>query len=353
MGFGKRETGLLIVGSASTMFFDLPLFIYKDYFLALNIGGALIPIILSFYFIKQNSISPLKIITGILLISFSTYMVTTVTEEGVISYFPFYFLPPILSLLLSLLFFFRSPVAPIYSYSISTLGVIIGGDLSHLPELFEKPFMGSMGGAGLYDMVYLAGLISFCLAFPFVKKRKENKIDRLTKKFRRELYFAERLTGEKLYYKLEGKTYREIKKEVYRIINDINRKSWLFADPVSRSVAFAIDFLIIFVISILIYIYFSLSFYFFISILLSLKIVYFTVLETIFGYTVGKAIMDIEVRNVENKPIDFMSAFTRNIIRLLEFFMFFYLISIALIMATPKKQRIGDMIADSLVVRVV
>ncbi len=351
IGFGKREISLLIVGSASTMFLDMPIFVYKNYFLALNIGGALIPIILSLYFIKQNYLSPIKMLIGIFLISFSTYMVTTVTEEGVVSYFPFYFLPPILSLLLSLLFFFRSPTASIYSYSISTLGVIIGGDLSHLPELFEKPFMGSMGGAGLYDMVYLAGLISFCITFPFVKKTKLNKIERLTKKFEREIYFASKFIDVKP-SSFEYKNYKELKREMNRILNEINRKIEIFANPLDRIIAFIIDFSIIVTISIILYATLSISLYLFISFLLLLKILYFTILEFFLGFTVGKAIMDIEVRNVENKPIDFMGAFTRNIVRLIEFFAMFYLISLLLILTTPKKQRFGDMVADSLVVKV-
>ncbi|HHO57133.1 MAG TPA: DUF1614 domain-containing protein, partial [Thermoplasmatales archaeon] len=55
VGMGKREIGLLIAGSSFTMFMNMPLFVSKDYFLALNVGGALIPLVLSFYLIARNS----------------------------------------------------------------------------------------------------------------------------------------------------------------------------------------------------------------------------------------------------------------------------------------------------------
>ena len=72
-------------------------------------------------------------------------------------------------------------------------GVVIGADLTHLPELFEKPFMGSIGGAGIFDLVYLSGLISFCFSFPFIRKKRMNKADRQWKKVEREAHYAGRI----------------------------------------------------------------------------------------------------------------------------------------------------------------
>ena len=76
INLGKREVGLLIIGSASTMFFDFPLIFYNNYFIALNIGGAFIPLILSFYFIYHNNFSYWRLVVGISLISLVSYMVT-------------------------------------------------------------------------------------------------------------------------------------------------------------------------------------------------------------------------------------------------------------------------------------
>ncbi|HEC75866.1 MAG TPA: DUF1614 domain-containing protein [Thermoplasmatales archaeon] len=357
IGFGKREMGLLIVGSASTMFFDLPVFFYKNYFLAFNIGGALIPIVLSFYFIRKNEINFLKLLIGVSLVSLTTYMVTIVTERGVISYFPFYFLPPILSILISFLLFFRSPKVCSFSYTVSTLSVIIGGDFSHLPELFEKPFIGSMGGAGVYDMVYIAGLISFVFSFPFIIKKRVSKEERKRNRIMREIYCAGKIAGVEGNYKfivkkLTGKELDNIEDlKVNEFIKEINKPiSKYYANPAKRIASFLIDFLITSAISSIPFFVFPMKFYVFISIFLLIQILYFTLLEFYFGSTVGKAILDIEVRSIENEKVDFMTSFTRNIMRILEFFAIFYLLSLILIIISPKRQRIGDLIADSIVV---
>ncbi len=356
IGFGKREVGLLIVGSASTMFFDLPLFYYQDYFLALNIGGALIPIVLALYFIKTNSFSFAKVAVATLAIAFATYMVTVVTPEGVVSYFPFYFLPPLLSFLISLLLFFRHPKACAFSYTISTLGVIIGGDFSHLPELFTQPFMGSMGGAGIYDMVYLAGLISFFLSFIPARKKRLTREERGLWKIKKEAYYAGRLAGvggdyRRIVKMLTGKNVDEIR--FYRLISELNkpiRKK--YAAPWKRIIAFLLDTFIILPSSLALMLIYSAERYMLLSLFLFFQIIYFIGLEWYFGATVGKAVMDIEVRNVAGEKADFMTVFTRNIIRILEFFMLFYIISLLLIVLTPKMQRLGDLMADSIVMEV-
>ncbi|RLF52692.1 MAG: hypothetical protein DRN11_00745 [Thermoplasmata archaeon] len=351
IGFGKRELSLLIVGSLSTKFFDLPIFVYKSYLLALNVGGALIPLVLSFYLICKNNMRFLKILLAVSLVAFATYMVTIVKEEGVISYFPYYFLPIILSFLLALLFCYRNPSATAFAYICSTLGVIIGGDFSHLPELFRKPFMGSMGGAGIYDLVYLSGLISFCITFPFVKKEKLSKWERLRRKFEKELRIASKLT--------EGRIPVDFLKENYitkKEFNTIIRKLYEnapFANLFARILAFLIDFAILSVLSFVLLILFFQGFDIiaFIYILLSLQIFYFMFLEYFFGASIGKAIAEIKVKTVDNDKLDFMGAFTRNILRPLEFFLGFYLVSLLFILLTPKKQRFGDIIADTIVVR--
>ncbi len=370
MFFSKREIGLLIIGSAATMFLDMPLFIYKDYFLALNIGGALIPIILSFHFLKKKGIPFQKFLAGVFLVSLSTYMVTRVTEKGVVSYFPFYFLPSILAILLSFLFFFRKNEMPVYAYTIATLGVVIGGDFSHLPELFQQPFAGSMGGAGVYDMVYLAGLISFCLSFPVVRKERLSRIDRIIKKVEREAinagkiagidgstsFILERLIGEKardFEILKEESNVKKARMAMNKLVREMHESiEWAYASPAERVFSFLIDFAIIAGISFIFSLFYTSILFPFLIFLLLLQVVYFIPLEFFFGCTVGKALLDIEVKNLPARRADFMSVFTRNIIRYLEFFAGFYMVSFILVSVTPKKQRIGDIIADTIVVKV-
>jgi len=358
-GFGKRELGLLVAGSASTMFFNLPLFLYRNYFLALNVGGALIPLILSFYFISKNSYPFMKIVFSISLVSIATYMVTFVTNEGVVAYFPFYFLPSILAFLLSLLLYFRQPKAAPFSYTISTLGVMIGGDLAHFPEIFSSPFMGSMGGAGIYDMVYLAGLISFCLSFLFVEKKRVSYRERVLKRLQENAYLAGEVAGiggdyRHIIKKITGKNIEEIKerKEIRKIMKEMNKRINIYGDPVKRIMAFLVDSLILMPIILLFLFLLDFRIYILLSFPLLIQFVYFLLLEYFFGSTVGKGLFDLEVRNLVNKRADLMTIFTRNIFRIMEFFLLFYAFSIVLMVLSTKKQRIGDIIANSIVVEV-
>lgn len=355
IGFKKREVSLLIVGSASTMFFDMPLFFYGNYFLALNIGGALIPIVLAFYFIRTCRFPFSRYIAALALVSLVSYMVTMVSEQGVISYFPYYLFPSIIAVLLAFLFFARSPTVCAFSYSISTLGVLIGADLAHLPSLFQEPFMGSMGGAGVYDMVFLAGLISFALSFLFVRKKRSIWKEIRRRRLEREVYAAAYLAGmhgsyDHIVRMLTGKAPEdfgkpaELAREVHRAV------ARHYGLPRKRVAAFLVDFAIIFPALLALHMVFSFRIHEFISLFLLVHVAYFTLLEFYFGSTVGKAVLDIEVRHMDNEPADFMTVFTRNIIRLLEFFALFYAVSIILILVTQKRQRLGDILADSIVV---
>ncbi len=357
-GIGKKEVALLIAGSSFTMFLNFPLFVSRDYFLALNVGGALIPLALSFHLIARNSHHFLKILSGVGIVSIATYLITFVTEEGVVSYFPYYFIPSVLSVLLSLLFYYRHPKAISFSYIISTLGVIIGGDMAHLPEIFSTPFMGSMGGAGIYDMVYLAGLISICLSFLFVEKKRATAEERRRERLQREIYSV----GEMM--KIAG-DYKDIMKEVLgedldaiprneekKIIKRMNREVKIYADPAKRVIAFLIDFVILFPLTLLFLFLMDFRIYIIISFPILIQFVYFLFFESLFKTTVGKALLDLEVRDIYNRSAEPMAIFTRNIFRIVEFFLIFYALSILLIALTPKKQRIGDMVADTVVVEV-
>ena len=172
----------------------------------------------------------------------------------------------------------------------------------------------------------------------------------------REAYYAGKIAGiggnyKQIIKKLTGRNAEEIK--FSRLIVELNKPiRRMYASPLKRFAAFLIDSAIVFPLSMLLFLLFNFEIYVSLSLFLFIQILYFISLEWCFGSTVGKAILDIEVKNIENEKADFMTVFTRNIIRILEFFAIFYLISILLIIITPKRQRIGDIIADSIVMEV-
>ncbi|MCX6678793.1 MAG: RDD family protein [Methanothrix sp.] len=77
---------------------------------------------------------------------------------------------------------------------------------------------------------------------------------------------------------------------------------------------------------------------------------YFTLLEGSKGQTIGKMATKIKVVREDGKPIDMNQALTRNILRIIDG-LFAYLIGAILIWRSDKKQRLGDNIAKTIVVK--
>lgn len=133
-----------------------------------------------------------------------------------------------------------------------------------------------------------------------------------------------------------------------------------------RIVAVIIDTIIVFIFSLVIFIplvfiagffsfFGSFAFLFFgPATLLTwlLWLLYFTYFESTSGQTLGKQIMKIRVVDETTlQHLDFGRSFVRNILRIIDWLPFFYLIGFLLIVTNQKKQRIGDMAARSIVVK--
>lgn len=137
--------------------FGLPQF-ESQQIIAINVGGAIIPLLLCLYLLPKAPLLPTLFSTIIsTLICFKISRVIPglgVTIPALI--------PPIISVLLAFLF---SPSNKIpVAYISGVLGVLIGADLLNLPNLPPYPGIMSIGGAGVYDGIFLVGIISVLLA---------------------------------------------------------------------------------------------------------------------------------------------------------------------------------------------
>jgi len=81
-------------------------------------------------------------------------------------------------------------------------------------------------------------------------------------------------------------------------------------------------------------------------------ILYFGYFESTSGQTIGKQVMRIKVVDEQaSTVIDLGRALIRNILRIIDFLPFFYIIGIILIFTNPKKQRLGDIAARTVVIK--
>jgi len=155
------------------------LFSYNNWIVCINIGGGVIPIVISLYLMIKRRISPLKILISLAVVSFFAYKVTYPDpREGIVSPFPFWLLPAIVSSIVSAILYVKEhrKAAPA-AYISGTFGVLIGADFLHLPELLSydlnKPVIASIGGANVFDMIYITGILAaFLDGVLFVRRRR-------------------------------------------------------------------------------------------------------------------------------------------------------------------------------------
>ncbi|WP_297055418.1 DUF1614 domain-containing protein [Thermosulfurimonas sp.] len=127
---------------------------------ALNVGGGLIPTLLSLYLWFKHGflLAPLL---GVILVSWICYHLAR-PVPGVGIAVPF-LIPPIVAALYALLVVPQK--APAVAYISGTLGTLIGADLLHLRDLprLRAP-VASIGGAGTFDGIFLTGIVAVLLA---------------------------------------------------------------------------------------------------------------------------------------------------------------------------------------------
>ncbi|MCD6400070.1 DUF1614 domain-containing protein [candidate division WOR-3 bacterium] len=127
--------------------------------IAINVGGAIMPMLLSIYLFRFVPVWRIIVATGIIT-AIAYFIAKPVTGIGIT--LPA-LVPPIFSAIISLLLFPQNP-APL-AYISGVIGTLIGADLLHLKDV-TKMGVGvmSIGGAGVFDGIFLVGIIAVLLA---------------------------------------------------------------------------------------------------------------------------------------------------------------------------------------------
>ena len=128
--------------------------------LAINVGGAVIPILLSFYLLVRYELWTLGLVAVGIVAFFVHQMATPLPGLGIVV--PT-FAPPLLAAFVGFALSrrFAAPLA----YIGGSIGVLVGADLLNLGLLrnLGAP-VASIGGAGTFDGVFLTGVIALVLA---------------------------------------------------------------------------------------------------------------------------------------------------------------------------------------------
>lgn len=127
--------------------------------IAINLGGAIIPLLLSVYLFFAHGMFG----RSLLAVAIVTLVVHATARplRGVGIAVPM-FVPPFAAAGTALLL--APDAAPVVAYVAGTLGTLIGGDVMNLRKLrgLGAP-VASIGGAGTFDGIFLAGIIAVLL----------------------------------------------------------------------------------------------------------------------------------------------------------------------------------------------
>lgn len=130
--------------------------------LAINLGGAIVPVCLSAYL--------LTVVPSVWQIAVATVLMTVICKmlarpvPGAGIGIPM-FIPPVVACILALILArdFAAPCA----YISGTLGTLIGADILNLRKINRMGGVASIGGAGVFDGIFLVGIVSVLLTALF------------------------------------------------------------------------------------------------------------------------------------------------------------------------------------------
>lgn len=167
-GFGQNVFGQLDLGQAQSD--DLLL---SEQVVAVNVGGCIVPCLLSAWFLWQLHATGMLggwLALCVVISALVCYLLARPTP-GIGIAIPV-LLPPAVAALTAILLAPNLPghesVAPRAAYMAGTLGTLIGADILHLLNrrtwaMLDAPLL-SIGGAGTFDGIFLAGIIAVLLA---------------------------------------------------------------------------------------------------------------------------------------------------------------------------------------------
>lgn len=139
--------------------------------IAVNLGGAVIPALLSLYLLVKNRLY-VKGALGIVAVTIVVHLLAY-PVPGLGIAVPV-FVPPVATTIVALLLS-REYAAPL-AYVCGTLGTLLGADLLNLDKIGTLgASVASIGGAGTFDGIFVTGILAVLLASIATYRRPETK----------------------------------------------------------------------------------------------------------------------------------------------------------------------------------
>ncbi len=180
IGFRFRQAVLMTVGALVGSFINIPIIPLGDAVIAVNVGGCIIPLFITFELVAKHRTSLVHTLAAVAAVSLITFYFA-VPVPGVGITMPFY-IAPLAGAAVGLLISRGCGTAPALAYAGGTVGTLLGADIFNLmnPTVLTSltVIAGttlSIGGAGIFDGIFVTGIIAVALAAYFGRRiRKMN-----------------------------------------------------------------------------------------------------------------------------------------------------------------------------------
>lgn len=143
--------------------YRIPFYGQRETMLAINFGGAIIPVSVATYEFIRLSNQPEIIMEAILAIVIVAAVCKMLARpiRGLGIAIPA-FIPPLIAAITAIITARQNPV--VVAYLAGTLGTLIGADLLNIHKIKElNAPVASIGGAGTFDGIFLSGIIAVLL----------------------------------------------------------------------------------------------------------------------------------------------------------------------------------------------
>jgi len=161
---------IAVAGAVVLSFFDLQ--VANDPLpIRLNITGVIIPMGVFALLLITRRVEPLSAAVSICAVALVAFPLTRVVNDGAMISFPLWLVPAAVAAVCGFLMTTKLSRRSGYSgaataYGAACMGMLIGGDLLHLPDLISQGGNSLIIGAGgLTDFVFLTGVVSVALVW--------------------------------------------------------------------------------------------------------------------------------------------------------------------------------------------
>ena len=169
IGLRFYQAMLVTVGALLGSLINIPLVPIGEAVIAVNVGGAVIPLFVTIGMVARSRVSPSKTLAAIVFVSLVAYAFAT-PVPGLGITMPFY-VAPLAGAATGLLLARGCQTAPGLAYAGGTMGTLLGADILNLanPAVLAalaggKTTVLSIGGAGIFDGIFITGVLSVLLA---------------------------------------------------------------------------------------------------------------------------------------------------------------------------------------------